>query len=338
MGLRRLPVALLMLTMLVPAAFAGGSEPVLLVPANGPEVPAVSDPVAVLTPFVEEVWVWSGATRTHTVQVPDVDFDRAFMVWESDPVDGNGDPWDRLGMVALQGTEVLRTITPRAHYDITEDITEYASLIRPGEPLDVSVSLSSWAEAGLWASVTILLYADEPTVAAGDARADTVVSPFRFTGVNGNARTGPDVLRSATVTFPASAPSAAVLELFTSGHGGDGEFWYLWVDEDQSLPTFEVLVDGVKVGEVQAMPYVYAFLGFCCGNLWNDYVHTAMWWSAHLALDRAGVNTGNGEVPAYRAELPADVLPLLTGEQDVVVQRTTHGGTWPTSVSFLLWE
>lgn len=326
----RLTVPILVAAALLLPAVTGGHVPSILVPAQGPEVPPTTDPVASVHAVDAVLWQWSGATRAYTVPVPTEDWNRVFLTFHSWPNHPGGDPWDRLFMVAIDDAEVLHGTTPRGDFTISEDVTEYASIIRDEATMTIRVSLSSWAGAGLFADVTLDFYNDPATAPAGDQAFDTVVSPFRFAGVNGR---GP-VTRTTTVTFPADAPSSAVVELFTSGHGADGEFWY----QDTRLrdvPRFHILVDGEVVGEVEAMPYVYALLGFDGSELsWTINQHA--WWSLHAVLDVVGVHHGVGEIPAYRAVVPDDLLPLLSGERTVEVVRENHNGNWPTSVSFLM--
>lgn len=318
---------------------AGGSLPAILVPANGPEVPPLGiAPVASIHAFDAVLWAWSGRTETHEVALPEVSWNRVMLTLHSWPNHPDGDPWDRLLMVSIGGiqdgngqwaerpSEVLRVTTPRTEFDVTEDITEYASILHGKEHLNVSVSLASYDRRGLFADVTIDFY-NEP-VAAGDHAFDRVLSPHRWTGVNGGA----GATRSTLMDFGPDQPALAVVELFTSGHAAAGEFW--WQVNAASPPRFGIFVDDVRIGTVYAMPYIYALLGFYGST--GELVHEPMWWTAQKALDRAGIHGGTGEIPAYRAVLPEEMLPLLTGERDVRVTRENHGGNWPTTVSFLM--
>ena len=91
-------------------------------------------------------------------------------------------------------------------------------------------------------------------------------------------------------------------------------------------------VDGTEVATARAMPYLYALLGFENGN---STLHPPMWWTAQQAMDKAGVHTGVGEIPSYRATLPVDVVAKLTGNHAIEV--TLDGkGLWITSLAFLV--
>lgn len=302
------------------------SDPPVLLPQFGPEVPpAALEPVASIHAFDAVLWVWSGRTETHEVQLPGVEWDRVFLTLKSWPNHPDGDPWDRLLMVSLEKTEVLRSTTPRTDFTLVEDVTEYASILRGQATLNVSVALASYDRNGLFADVTLDFY-DEPAAGLGDHEYDDAVSALRWSGVGRSPGT------TTTATFPDAAPSRATIEFFTSGHGPEGEFW--WQVNPTSPPRFAIYVDEVKVGSVYAMPYLYAFLGFYGST--GELLHEPMWWTAQRVMDQAGLTTGNGEVPPYRAEVPAEMLELLTGDRTVRVERENHGGHWPTSVTFLL--
>lgn len=300
------------------------SAPVLM-PNQGPYARPVLDPVARVTAFDAELWAWTEGTRTSTVALPEADWDRVLLRFHSWPNGANGDPWDRLFTVRIEDVEVMRGVTTRGDFEVRDDITEYAALLA-GTTARIGVHLSSWEGSGVFATVDLLFH-HEATSLAGDAPADQVVRAFTHRGLGSHA--------STAVAFPDAPPAAATIELFTTGHGQDGEFWYLNALGEPEPPRFQVYVDGTHVGTVHAMPYVYALLGFCCTPT-SWLINQHLWWSAHQVLNEAGVYTGVGIVPSYRAELPAQLLPLLAGERSVEIVKETHGGHWPTSVTFLL--
>lgn len=316
-----MPRATLLLAalLLAPAVGAAPMPPA----APDPDVPAATAPIHVARPFVDERFSFTEGHRTRAVDVPE-GWSRVVLVVASRP---DGDPWDRLFGVSLGDVEVLRGTTPRADFTLRKDVTEHASLLPQGGSANVSLFLGTWVGA-LLASVSLEFYADEPTAALVAPPAEDALAVARWRYMSGGAVAG------ATVRFPDEAPSRATLLLTTSGHGPDGEFW--WMRVPPKTATFRVLVDGQEVGRVVAMPYVYALVGFSNSLVVDTVVHPAMWWSYHRALDAAGVHTGVGEIPAYRADVPEDLLPLLAGERNVEVVQDTGGGTWVTSAAFLL--
>lgn len=317
------PALLLASLLLLPLAWSG--SPALLLPDDGPQAPAPLTPVASVTAFDNEVYSYTEGVRTRSVLVPDVAYNRVVLTFHGDP---GGDPWDRFFGVGIGGAEVLRGTTPRADFTITKDVTEYASLLPPGGSADVNLFYGTYVGAPRL-TVRLDFYSD-PSAALVRAPADQVVRPFAWRYFGGNGAT-----LATTAAFPAAAPSSATVELSLSGHG-EAEFWYQY---GAPVPrTFHVYVDGVEVGQAKAMPYVYALLGFSGGTIWNDVVHPAMWWTGQRALDEAGVHGGVGEIPPYRAEIPAEYLPLLAGAKEVKVVQEGNTGYWITGLNFLLHE
>lgn len=292
-------------------------------PSEGPDVPASSDADAVVDVFVDEAFSYTESARTVTIQVPaapDGAWDRIGMTFDSRP---EGDPWDRLFSVAVAGVEVLRGTTPRTQFTIDRDITEYGSLLPSGGVADVSLLLSTWVGA-IRGSVTLQFFDGEKTKHLVESAASAAVPAglWRYLGGDGAAAT-------QSASFPATPASKATLVLTTSGHGNE-EFWYMGPFEKRTL---SVRVDGVEVGQAVMMPYTYALLGFDPAPV---KLHTLMWWTAQRGLDLGGIHAGVGEIPAYRVQIDADKLPLLTGARNVEVAQTGGLGTWITSVAFLL--
>ena len=173
-------------------------------------------------------------------------------------------------------------------------------------------------------TVTFEFHLDEPT-APLFTRAKGALGAFAFAYIDGDGKE-----KRAPVTFPKAAPAAAYVDITLSGHSQTGEFWFLPTGGNSPEPRiFHVLVDGVEVGTVVAMPYVYALAGVGGGN---NSVHPVAWWTAQQALDVAGVHTGVGEIPPYRIEIAPDQLPLFTGKRVVRVVQENGGPTWVTSL------
>lgn len=319
-------VVLVFVLALLSSAPGALAMPVVFAPRAGDaDVPSATSPVAVVTAFDADVWSFTEGVRSRDVVVPGVAWNRVVLRLFAE---AETDPWDRLFGVAIAGTEVLHGTTPRADMTIERDVTAYAALLPAGGTVPVRLYAGTWV--GYMRYTVELLFYDDATVALVEPAHDLVVSPLLFRGLG-----GPGSVASANATFPAAAVARGVVELTTSGHGANGEFWYL--NAPHTPPTFVIRVDGEEIGRVTAAPYVYALLGFSPQSTVMEVVHTAMWWTAQRALDAVGVHTGAGEIPAYRAQLPDDVLAKLVGERDVsIMVEGGGGGYWPTSLTFLL--
>jgi hypothetical protein len=307
-------VVLSLASVLPVAAPASAQTPA--VPPEGPDVPTVTQPAAAVDAFVDERFSFEETAHTRTIDVPSGTFDRVMLQFSGRP---DGDPWDRLFGVALGGVEVMRGTTPRAPFTVRKDVTEFASLLPSGGTANVSLFLSTFVGAQL-GSVRLEFYTGEP---AAPERASSVAPAILW-----RISDGVHPLQS-TVALPDEAPQRAVVELTLSGHGNE-EFWYRTVRPR----IFHVLVDSHEVATAVAMPYVYALLGFAGST--GTLVHPVMWWSAHQALDAAGVHTGVGEIPPYRAEVAAADLQLLRGARTVEVVQEGGGPVWWTSLAFAL--
>jgi hypothetical protein len=293
-------------------------------------VPATAAPDAVVTAIPDERWSYTAGDRTRAIEVPipppqpgePPTWDRVELVYRSWP---EGDPWDRTFSVKIDEVEVLRGTTPRTDFTLRKDLTEYSSLLPPGEQVTISAGLDSWV-AALHASVKLEFFEDEPVIHPP--------AQLPVLGVRG-ALGGNGSSLQRQVQFPDDAPDRATIEVYLSGHAAAGEFWYM----NGGPPDFNVFADGTQIATLTAMPYVYALLGFE-GQTGNT-LHPLMWWTAQKAADQAGVHTGDGEIPPYRAELDAADLALLRGARTIKVTevgRQVLAGPeyWPISVQFLL--
>jgi hypothetical protein len=317
----------------------------IALPQEGPHwIPAATQPVATLQPFVEEYWHNTEGPRTHDIVVPvspSGQWDRIVLVYRQHPSTDPAqmDPWDRLCSASVAGVEVLRCTTPRSDMTLTKDLTEYRALFPQGATVPITADTGSYDQpefgyaGGQYVDVTLQFYANEPTGLAQLPAAASVVPMMdhQIVCAVGDAH-------HATIDFPASPPTLAMVEITLSGHGDD-EFW--WMNQNfgsdgvtYELPVFKVYVDGTEIAQAYAMPYTYAFAGFYGGD---NLEHPLMYWTAQQVLNDAGVYPGIGQIPPYRAVLLPSALPLLTGPgHDVVLEGTGGLCYWPASVSFLL--
>lgn len=290
-------------------------------PPVGPDVPTASAPVASVKVFDDERWSYEEGAHSRTFDLPAVAWDRVVLELSSRP---EGDPWDRLFGVAIEGAEVLRGTTPRAAFTINKDVTKYSG-DWPATAATMDLFAGTWVGA-LRFSAVLHFYDDPATAPLVDAAVAQVASPVRWSYLNGagNSAAGP-------VLFGSTTPASVQLELYTSGHSQTGEFW--WMEADPAAtPRFELLVDGYKVGDVTALPYVYALLGF---NGTLGALHPLLWWTAPQVLDIAGVHGGIGEIPPYVVDVDPALLPLFKGARDVSVKQTSGLAVWVTSLTIL---
>lgn len=284
-------------------------------PESGPDVPGLNL-VATVEAVVDDTWQCSSGAHAHVVDIPS-GWNRVIAEYRQRP---DGDPWDRLFVVWVNGVEVLRGTTPRTDFTVTKEWTRYASLLPQGGNATISVDTSAWDCGYVFsqhAYLTLRFY-DDP--AQPDPTASSVAN-WGSTAVCGKAK------ETRSVAFPATAPKRATLEFFASNHGEEEAQFY--------GRYFSVRVDGVEVANFTTLPYTYAILGFYGGNAVQ---HPLMWWTAQRGLDVVGVHTGPGEIPPYRVTLSESETALLTGARDVQVYSQTGGCIWFTSASFLLYD
>lgn len=298
---------------------------------EGPDVPSLGPPAQIVRPFVDERFSFTETTRTVAIEVPTPPtggaWDRVILQYDSRP---EGDePWDRLFTVLIEDVEVLRGTTPRTDFSLRRDVTEYAHLLPPGERVRIGTSMGSWiAGAAMLAGVTLEFYEGEIP-----PRGPVQVPMHAIRGGLG----GNGAQITTTALFPDDAPSTATVEIYLSGHGATGEFWYQY----GGPPDFSIYVGDTHVATATAMPYVYAFIG-CTPMTTCEPIHELAWWTAQKYADQAGVHGGTGEIPPYRATIEAEHLELLQGAQTVRVVETerrvlaNQGQNWPISVELLL--
>jgi hypothetical protein len=328
--MRRLLLLVLAVGLLTPLT-AQAAPPEMTPYVEGPDRAPASAPDAKVTVLDKALFSFGlkppTLDRTVTARLPrakDGGWDRVILTFTDTPTDD--EPWDRVFSVAVGKVELLRGTTPRADMTITKDVTEYAAVLTGTQKFTTSVGTYV---GGHRVSVSLAFYDGEQQIHAPRAG---VVGAFAGTGIEPEHK---DVARRtarATVRFPARAPTGATIELTTSGHLQGGEFWYLPDRGSTTPPVFHLKLDGVEVATAHALPYTYALAGFQGANATE---HPLMWWTAQKELDALGVHTGTGEIPPYRATLPADVVGRLTGSHTVEV-AVDGKGLWISSVSVLL--
>lgn len=321
------------LALAVPTAAPAAPVVAPAVPQQGPDPQPETAPDVRMEVFKDEVYSYSEGVRTKKIYPPAPPagasaWDRIILQFDSRTA---GDPWDRLYGVGISGVELMRGTTPRWTFSVRKDVTEFATLLPPGVLTDVQLTLGSWVGA-LMASVTLEFYAHEPTAEDVRPAAAAVRGAFEWRSLNGNGQR-----LTTSVAFPATAPARAAVEVTLSGHGGallgtsgSEEFWYT---SARPLPrVFHVMVDGAEIAQAVAMPYVYALAGGSDGGYINQ-----SWWMVFGQADGAGLHTGVGEIPPYRADITdPEALALLAGARTVELVQQNGYSTWVSSLSFLL--
>lgn len=298
---------------------------------QGPDIPALNDPTQVVVFDFEHFDACAGKVEARkTVTIPSGDWNRAVLRFTGIP---DGDPWDRLFGISINGVEVLRGTSPRTSFELRKDITEFLSLVPSGGQATFKLNFGTYVGAQVgW--LVLELYKNEPTGLVSAAPWDAVVPAFDMAGLNGSGRT-----ITTQVEFADAPPSAATVELTLSNHGSEEAMF--------ANRVFHVLVDGQEIAVARPMPYTYAIAGTGAGNANNacsgratdwtgDIVHPLTWWTAQRAADAAGIHAGVGEIPPYRAQVTADGVKLLTHARQIEVQQQGGGAVWITSLSFLL--
>ncbi len=323
---------LIALSLLAAGTIPAHATPLAVPLVEGPDVPPVTVPSAVIRIFDGERYdgCKGKVVAAREVAIPAGAYDRAIVDFTAVP---DGDPWDRLFRISIGGVDVLRGTTPRTSFHLRKDITEYLTLLPAGGSATVSLELGTYVGEQV-GSVSIELYSDEPTAALVRAPAREVVPVF-----DGASLTGNNKFVARDVTFAPTAPAKAIVDLTLTNHG----------DEEAQFVNriFHVLIDGKEVATARAMPYVYAIAGTgganantaCAGpgtSSTGDAVHPVAWWTAQQAADVAGVHLGVGEIPPYRAELEAADLALLAGARRVQVVQQGGRAVWITSLALLL--
>lgn len=304
------------------------------VPQEGPDVPTATPPDVVVVAFEDEYWHNTEGPRTHFIKVPlpptgpGTGWDRIILNYRQYPSQdpAQQDPWDRLCSAGIAGVEVLRCTTPRTDFTLRKDVTEFARLLPLGQLVGIIANTGSYDQpqfyqGGQWVTLWLEFYNTEPTKALVPSPATVVPGWYhRHMCANG-------VPLAATVAFPTQAPSSAIVEVTLSGHGSE-EFW-----GTLDPRAFRLYVDGQELAQVVTFPYKYANYGYY-GAAYTQ--HPLEWWTLHQALDIAGVHTGVGEIPPYRAPVLPEHLALLAGNRTVELVGENGRCYWPASVSFLL--
>ncbi|HEX8003490.1 MAG TPA: hypothetical protein VF519_12420 [Mycobacteriales bacterium] len=275
---------------------------------------------------------WGAAGAGAEVAFPEGPFNKATMVLHDHP---DGDAFDRLLTVEVDGVEMFRATTPRADYDVEWDVTPYLSLLSGGTH-KVFVHEESYLGRGHVVTLDFVLHEAKQTP---PSVADHVSAPWAYAGlapkvgggcggnladVNPNYAAHIDDTR--TFTRPEGDVRTATFYGYLTAHGCE-EFWYSTV-RPTPLRQVHLAIDGTAFADFVPTPYTYAFVGgYPEDPVWGPGDQLA-WNTVQPVLADHGVYTGTGAVPPYVFDVTELVKGLAPGEHSLSIRIDNGNGTW----------
>jgi len=322
----------------VAGTYAWGTAPALPSTATPP---APDGKKTVRVPVLRDVLIpWGAPGAGATVDFPAGAYNQAQLVLHDHP---DGDGFDRLLTIEVDGVEMFRATTPRVDYDVTWDVTPYLALLSNG-PHRVFVHEESYLGRGHVVSLDVVLHSAQRTP---PSVASAIAAPWDYAGLG--PRTGggcggnvADVDPSYAVdiddtrTFSVSGAPVkwATFYGYLTAHGCE-EFWY-----STARPTpvrmVHLSLDGTSFADFVPKPYTYASVGGDPNDqVWNT-VDGAAWNTAQPALAKAGVYTGTGAIPPYTFDVTDLVRGLAPGTHALNITIDNGDGTWVFSGQVLV--
>ena len=321
-------------------AYAWGTAPPL--PSTRPEPEPDGKKTVRVTALDDVLIPWGAPGAGADVTFPEGTYDRAEIVLHDHP---DGDAFDRLLTVEVDGVEMLRVITPRVDYTTRWDVTPYLSLLSGGTHR-VFVHEESYLGRGHVVSVDFLLHKGKRTP---PSVADAIAAPFNYAhlwprtggGCAGNVGdVNPAYAAHVDESRPFTVPAAgeplrsATFYGYLTPHGCE-EFWYSNL-RPSPVRRITLAVDGQTFADFVPTPYVYAFVGGDPNDpTWNA-VDTAAWNTAQPVLADNGVYTGSGVVPPYTFDVTEQVSGLAPGTHDLSIRVENGNGVWVFSGQVLM--
>jgi hypothetical protein len=319
--------------------YAFGSLPAL----PSPQTPPVSDGKKdVRVHVLDDVLIpWGAPGAGATVDFPAGDFNGATLVLHDHP---DGDGFDRLLTVEVDGVELFRATSPRVDYDVTWDVTPYLSLLSNGAH-HVFVHEESYLGRGHEVTLDVVLHSANVTP---PSVASYIAAPWDYAGLGprsgggcgGNlADVDPSYSANIDDTRTFSLPGGDVVRSATfygylSAHGCE-EFWY-----STARPTpvrlVHLAIDGTPFADFVPKPYTYAFIGGDPNDpTWNA-VDGAVWNTVQPRLAEHGVYDGTGAIPPYTFDVTSIVKSLAPGAHSLNITIDNGDGTWVFSGQVLV--
>lgn len=322
----------------VAGAYAWGTVPALPATAQ----PAPSDGKKdVRVPVLKDALIpWGAPGAGADVTFPSGAFNQATLVLHDHP---DGDGFDRLLTIEVDGVEMFRATTPRVDYDVQWDVTPYLSLLSNGTH-HVFVHEESYLGRGHVVSLDVVLHTAKQTP---PSVATAIAAPWDYAGlgprtgggcggnvadVNLNYTANIDDTRSFTVT--GEPVRWATFYGYLTAHGCE-EFFY-----STARPTpvrmVHLSLDGTAFADFVPKPYTYASIGGDPNDqVWNT-VDGAAWNTAQPVLANHGVYTGTGAIPPYTFDVTDLVKGLAAGPHSLNITIDNGDGTWVFSGQVLV--
>lgn len=324
----------------VEGAYAWGTAPAL---PSLSSPPAADGKKTVRVPVLDDVLIpWGAPGAGADVAFPDGTYNSAELVLHDHP---DGDGFDRLLTIEVDGVEMFRATTPRVDYDVSWDVTPYLSLLSGGTHR-VFVHEESYLGRGHVVSLDVLLHQAKqtpPSVASViDAPWDYAgLGPRSGGGCGGNvADVDPSYAASIDDTRSFDVPASdaplrsATFYGYLTAHGCE-EFFY---STARPTPVREVhlSIDGTHFADFVPKPYTYASVGGDPNDqVWNA-ADGAAWNTVQPLLAAHGVYTGTGAIPPYVFDVTSLVRGLAPGAHDLNITVDNGDGTWVFSGEVLM--
>lgn len=315
----------------VTGAYAWGSAPAL--PSLRPEPEPDGKKTVRVTALDDVLIPWGAAGAGADVAFPEGTYDKAELVLHDHP---DGDAFDRLLTVEVDGVEMLRVITPRVDYTTRWDVTPYLSLLSGGTH-HVFVHEESYLGRGHVVSVDFLLHQAKKTPPV----ATVIEAPYNYAGLGPRSGGGCrgnvgdvnpayaahiDETRSFDVPAADQPVRSATFYGYLTAHGCE-EFWYSNL-RPNPIRKVTFSIDGVPFADFVPTPYVYAFIGGDPNDpTWNA-IDTAAWNTAQPVLADHGVYTGEGVIPPYVFDVTSQVKGLAAGAHTLSIRVENGNGVW----------
>lgn len=321
--------------------YAWGTVPATPALAPAP-APADGKKTVRVTALDDVLIPWGAPGAGADVAFPAGPFNDASLVLHDHP---DGDGFDRLLTVEVDGVEVFRATTPRVDYDVTWDVTPYLALLSGGTH-HVFVHEESYLGRGHVVSASFVLHQAKQSP---PAMPTTIAAPWDYSGLGprtGNGCGGnvgdvdlqytSSIDDTRTFNLPANGQPvrAATFYGYLTAHGCE-EFWY---STARPTPVREVhlAIDGAGFADFVPKPYTYASVGGDPNDQTWRTVDQAAWNTAQPVAAEHGVYSGTGAIPPYVFDVTSVVKGLAPGAHSLTIRIDNGDGTWMFSGEVLV--